>query len=182
MSDTQTGNDKGLTKHYVDVVVALVLLVLSFIGVAWSDVSSVQNHWYWSGLAIVFGVACFALQWMHADAETPILKQGLRTALHWLGVLAAIQIIYIYVGAGRFTNEVTGLVNGLVLAIGVYLAGVYLGWWLFVIGIALGIALAVTAIVEQYFLVLSVVAIIAAGIMVLGTRWRNRRQMDAEMA
>lgn len=182
MSDTQTGNGKGLTKHYVDVFIALVLLILSFVGVAWSDVSSVENQWYWSGLAIVFGVACFALQWMHADAETPIFKQGLRTALHWIGVLAAIQIIYVYVGAGRFTNEVTGLVNGLVLAIGAYLAGVYLGWRLLVIGVALGIALAVIALIEQYFFVLAALAIVAAGILILGTRWWARRQMRAEMA
>ena len=53
-----------------------------------------------------------ALDWVHEPRGTAWWKAALRTALHWLGVLVAIELVYVFIDAGRLTNADTGLLNG----------------------------------------------------------------------
>jgi hypothetical protein len=86
-----------------------------------------------------------------------------------------IQLVYYFVASGRFANADTGLANGLVLALGTFLAGVHGNWRLVVIGIALAVAAAAVAFVEEYLWVLFTVAILAIGALVFGARLIHRR-------
>lgn len=157
-----------------DAIIGGVMLLLAFIGVAASDVTQ-TSQLYWSGIAIVFCVLCVALDFIHEPPGTAWAGPTLRTTLHWLGVLAALELVFIFIGAGRLTNADTGLFNGVVLALGTYTCGVHANWRLMVIGVALGLGTAVVAYVEQYLWILLILALLALAGIFFFTRWRYRR-------
>ena len=147
----------------------------AFVGIAASDVSGSGSQTYWSLLAIVFGLICMGLDWVHEPPGTAWWKAALKTALHWVGVLFAIELVYYFIAAGRLTNADTGLLNGTILALGTFTSGAHTNWRLVVIGAALGIGTVVVAYVERYLWVLFALSLLALGAIVLVARLRGRR-------
>ena len=156
-----------------DVIAGGTMLVLAFIGVAASDVST-RSQTYWSLIAIVFGLICLGLDWVHEPRGTSWWKAALRTALHWFGVLLAIEIVYLMIAAGRLTNADTGLMNGTILALGTFTSGVHTNWRVAVIGATLGLGTAAVGYVEQYLWILFVLALAALGLIIAIARMRGR--------
>lgn len=96
--------------------------------------------------------------------------------LHWFGVFCAIQLVYYFVASGRMANADTGLANGIVLALGAFLAGVHLNWRFLILGAAIGAAAAGVAFVEEYLWILLGIAILAIVSLLLGTRLTKARK------
>lgn len=163
--------------RYITIIVAFLLLIMTFVAVAWSDISSGQSHWYWTALAVLFGITSCVMQWGHAkgNVAAAVFKPVVLTALHWVTILVAIQIVYVYIDAGRFTNEATGLVNGLLLAVGIFLSGVYADWRLMVVGAALSAGLVAVSYLEEYELILSGLVLGAGAVIIIGTYLRASR-------
>lgn len=157
-----------------DVTAGGIMMLLAFFGIAASDAGGGSSQTYWSLLAIVFGLVCILLDWIHEPPGTPWVQPVARTALHWLGVLIAIELVYVFIDAGRLTNAGTGLLNGTILALGTFTSGVHTNWRMVVIGAALGLGTAAVAYVEQYLWILLLLAIVAIGVMIAVTRLRNR--------
>jgi len=70
--------------------------------------------------------------------------------LHWIGLLVAVQLVYLLLLTGRLHNENTGLIVFLLLALTTFLAGIHLGWRLCLMGLFLGAALVAAAFLEEY--------------------------------
>jgi hypothetical protein len=152
-------------RSIVDLVLGVAMLLLAFIGIGASDVSGAGSQAYWSFLAIGFGVASVTLDWIHGDEDDARALGTLRLAAHWVGVLVAIQLVYVFIASGRLANADVGLVNGALLALGTFLCGVHADWRLAVVGAALALTTAAVAYLEQYLWVmfaLAVVALVAA--------------------
>ena len=90
-------------------------------------------------------------------------------------MLIAIELVYIFIGAGRLTNANTGLMNGTILALGTFTSGVHTNWRLVVIGAALGLGTVAVAYIEQYLWILFALALLALGLIIFVARWRGRR-------
>ena len=161
MTDLSSGRRFEFWRPAFDVAAGAVMLVLAFIGIAASDVSGGGSQIYWSGLAIVFGLICIALDWMHEPPGSAWAQPALRTALHWFGVLIAIELVYVFIDAGRLTNTSTGLLNGTILALGTFTSGAHTNWRLVVIGAALGLGTVAVAYIEQYLWILFALALLA---------------------
>jgi len=157
-----------------DICIGGAMLVLAFIGIAASDVSGGGSQTYWFMLALAFAVLCILLDWIHEPPGTAWADPLLRTALHWVGVLAAMELIHIFIEAGRLSNANTGLLNGVVIALGTFTSGVHTNWRLMVIGAALGLGTATVAYVEQYLWILFALALLALAAIYLVTRLRGR--------
>jgi hypothetical protein len=179
MTDVPTGRRLEAWRPTFDLIAAAAMLVLAFVGIAASDVSGGGSQAYWSLLAIVFGLICMGLDWVHEPRGTAWWKAALKTALHWLGVLLAIELVYYFIAAGRLTNADTGLLNGTILALGTFTSGAHTNWRLVVIGVALGLGTIVVAYVESYLWVLFALSLLALGALVLVARLRGRRDEAA---
>jgi len=155
--------------------VGLALLVLAFSAVAASDVSVAGTRAYWTGVVCLFAAAAYASEWTRPGPDGRNARGALRTALHWLGVLVAVHLVFRFVDAGRMANADTGLSCGLILALGAYLAGIRGSWRFSVLGVALACATMGVALVEQYVWVLLGIAMIAFLAMALGSRFRKER-------
>ncbi|MGZ8191712.1 MAG: hypothetical protein ACXWTS_10870, partial [Methylococcaceae bacterium] len=118
-----------------------VLLILSLIGVAISDISPTQSHLYWIVMVIMFGVTSIIANYNRAENidKTQLKKDIFIQILHWLGGLVAVLIVYAFYHTGRITPEETGLVVLLILALTTYLDGIRISWRFGFVGLYLGI-------------------------------------------
>lgn len=141
----------------------IVLIVLSIIGVGVTDFSPAVSHWYWLAMVVVFGLGCILIEWDRAKAEGRdkfvIMRKQL---LHWLGLLLAVQLVYLLLHAGRLDNENTGLVILLLLALTAFASGVHLGWRLCVVGVLLGLALIMATYLEEFIWLIMILMAVAA--------------------
>ena len=122
---------------------------------------------------VVFALVSYGFDRMGSSGSWIDLTALTRTAVHWIGVLAAVQLVHVFVQAGQMTNADTGLACGLILALGAFTAGAWGNWRMGVLGIALAVATAVVAMVDQYLWVLLAVAAVAIAAMLLVARLRR---------
>jgi len=123
------------------------------------------------------------MDWMHSEHGWRNTWGAVRLVLLWAGVFVAIQLVYVFIAAGRFANADTGLVNGLILALGTFACGLYVNWRLVVVGVALAVATLAAGYVEQYLWVLLGVALVAVAVLIVGARLtasRRRIVVDEE--
>lgn len=153
-SGTAGGSTGPGWRRIFDAVIAAAMVLAAFTAIGASDVSYAGSQPYWLGLAVVFGVATLAIEWVHRGLDFSLARVAPRCALHWVGVLAALEAVFVFIDAGRFAGAGVGLMNGAILALGTFLAGVHGNWRLLVIGLAVGLATVLVALVEQYVWVL----------------------------
>jgi hypothetical protein len=143
--------------------IVILLIALSIIGIGVTDFSPAVSHWYWLAMVPVFGLFCILIEWDRAEGEGQgklvIMRKQL---LQWLGLLLAVQLVYLLLHAGRLDNENTGLVIPLLLALTVYASGVHLEWRLCVVGVLLGLALIMPTYLEEFiWLIMILMAVVA---------------------
>jgi hypothetical protein len=133
-------------------IIAVMLTVLAIIGVAITDFSPGGSHFYWLVMVPVFAVACLTLERKREGARERNWSTIFRSQfLLWLGLLVAVQVVYMLLHSGRLNNENTGLIILLLLALTTFFAGVRLDWRLLIIGFILGLALIGAAYLETFF-------------------------------
>jgi len=175
MTSLDNSDSKNFSREYViEAVVGIILLVLAFLAIASSDVSATGTRTYWSVLLLIFAVTGFVEDRLHTEHGIAHVQSAVTIALHWLGVFLAIQLVHYFVISGRIANANIGLTNGLVLALGSFLFGIYSNWRMAVIGVALAAATAGVAFIEQFVWFLLMVAAVAIVVLVLGARLLRR--------
>jgi hypothetical protein len=173
-TDAPAASRNGVLRHWrllVDAAIFLVLLGLSFFGIAGSDIAAESSQSFWGILALIYGVAGFALQWLHHPHRLASTTNLLRLAATWIGVFAAIQLMFLFIAAGRLDNPDAGLVNGLILALGAFVSGIYTSWRMILLGVVLALGTAFVAVVEQYLWVLLALAIVTIAALAWGSRF-----------
>ena len=131
--------------------VALVMLILGFVGVIVTDISKDGAWNYWRYTAVLYAILSLCLSWH-------LKKQGWKTTLltvwheiaHWIGLIAAIFISSFLVKMGLIGRFEASLLTLLMLALATYLAGIYIEPTLVLIGIMLGIFALGIAFLDVY--------------------------------
>jgi hypothetical protein len=128
-----------------DEIVFFGLILLSVVGMGISDFSTRYGLGYWLAMVPIF-------------AASSILA-------------VAVYLIFMLQRTGRLNQEDAGLVALIALALTTLLAGVHFDWRLIVLGALLGLTAAAAALVDQYFWVLLIPAVVLA---VGAFLWRRR--------
>lgn len=145
------------------------LVVLCFIGVAYTNFASSRSYHYWLWMIPVFAAAAIISEWSrykrHEIDGFYFLRQQL---LHWGAVFIAIKTIFMLHDIGRLNNDATALALMVTLSLSTFLAGVYIGWRFLVLGLFLTLATLLVAWLEAWIWVLIPVAIviIALGVII----------------
>ncbi len=168
---------------FVNEAIFIFLLILCFIGVAYTNFASVRSYHYWLWMIPVFAVAAIASEWSRykrneIDGYAFVRQQ----ILHWAAVFIAIKTIFLLNQIGRFDNDATALSLLMVLSLSTYMAGVYIGWRFIVLGLFLSLATLLVAYMEAYMWVLIPVAggILLAGFSIAWWKFRRFRQQHWE--
>jgi hypothetical protein len=154
--------------------IVIFLIALSIIGVGVTDFSPAASHWYWLAMVFIFGSGCIFIEWDQAEGEDreriAILRKQL---LHWLGLLLAVQLVYLLLHAGRLDNENTGLVILLLLALTTFVSGIQLGWHLCVVGVLLGLALIMATYLEEFIWLIMILMAVAGVVIYFASKYSS---------
>ncbi|WP_456417454.1 hypothetical protein [Thiolapillus sp.] len=167
---------------FINEAILSLLLVLCFIGVAYTNFASVRSYHYWLWVIPVFAVAAIVSEWSRykrneIDGYAFVRQQ----ILHWAAVFIAIKTIFLLNQIGRFDNDATALSLLMVLSLSTFMAGVYIGWRFVVLGLFMSLATLLVAYMEAYMWVLIP---LAAGIVLLAfsIAWIRFRRHHANAA
>jgi hypothetical protein len=157
----------------VEEIAFIALLVLSLGGVAVADFSARSGLTYWLVVIPLFALVSIHSGWLRSRARSENLGAVLlRQLLHWGALALAVYLIYLLERTGRLNREDAGLVALLSLSLATVLAGVHFDWRLAVLGVLLAIGTASAALVEEFFWILLVPAVVAGAAVIL---WQRRK-------
>lgn len=129
--------------------IQLALLVLVVIGVGISYFLPDKSYRYWVAMVPIFGIACTSSEWSRLRRQDLGIWKTVRNQLiHWFGVLVSVYLVHMLLNIQLLTKQNAGLVVLLVLALGTFLAGLQLGWRLYVLGAFLWIILLMAAYLQ----------------------------------
>lgn len=131
--------------------VALIMLALSFIGLVITDVTHNGAFLYWQIMVPIFAVLCIGLSFYirsSVDVFRPVTIW--HEILHWIGLCGAVSLIWFYVDLGTMGRFEAGLVILTLLALTVFLIGIYVDYAFIIIGLMLGVFAGSAALVEEY--------------------------------
>ena len=135
---------------------------------------------YWMAMIFVFGLAAMIAGWHNARrhydprGEGNEVKELFKTqSLHWLGSLVTVVCLFSFVEAGHMSQEATGLMVLLILALTTYLDGIRIGWRFCLTGMYLATAAVAANFLENFMPWLFVLAVVIIGI----TIWREKRKL-----
>jgi hypothetical protein len=158
--------------------VAVVMVLLSLLGVALTTTSSGFAATYWVSLVPVFGLLCIGTASLRAREGHKFDRVMVsRQVFHWLGIAVALGLDFYIRGSGEETGVATGLNALLVLALGCFLAGIHLEWLFIPVGVLLTLALVIVAKADQYLWLIFVIGGITVAVL-LGLQWLLGKTRD----
>jgi hypothetical protein len=161
--------------------IAIIMLVLAFLGMVTTDVHSTGGWDYWRWVVPVYAVMALWLSWYVKRKTKTISPITLwHELLHWIGLILAVFLVSCFVNLGTVSRFNAGLFDLTLLSLGVFLAGVYIETTFLFIGIVLGIFAFLSAFVAQY-LYAFLIPILVAGLLIIGvTIWFSHRKFKSQ--
>src|SRR5271156_671587 len=101
------------------------MCVLIMFGLFLANYSIQRADWYWSAMFPVFGLFCLGHQLIAGDTGRPLWTVILKQALHWLGPIVAVRIIFLQLARGQMDADAVALMILLILAVTCFLAGIH---------------------------------------------------------
>lgn len=134
-----------------------LILILSMAGVGLIEISVSWSFYYWFGAFLITGLL-FVVQAKKSAQE----RETLQHVLHWIGALAALGLIFLFIRTERIDASQAGLMAVLLLGFSVFADGLRIHLRYMLVGIYLFVTAAIMAYIESYiwwFLLLSVALI-----------------------
>ncbi len=146
----------------------IAMLFLALVGVAYASYSGQPILLYWGILAPVFGAICVAVGWRRESDPKQRWRLVWTQASHWVAVVVVMYLILIPQSRGAVSNSAVGLNLMSLLALGTFTSGVHSrAWGSCVVGGALALAIPAIASIEQFTLLIFVIAAVVFGVGVL---------------
>jgi hypothetical protein len=103
------------------------------------------------------------------------MQVGVMQALHWLGPILAVRIIFLQLARGQMAADSVRLMILLVLAVTVYVAGIHFDRAFIWVSIVLALAALGGTEIEAYFWLILVAGLVMAALAVFSTVLIRRR-------
>lgn len=170
---TMTKSDTKSSVSSVEEVILIIMVIFCLVGIAVTDFSPQDAFMYWMVMIFVFGVAAMIAGWFHAKRNYDPLGEGNEVkelfktqSLHWLGSLVTVICMFSFVEAGHMSQEATGLMVLLILALTTYLDGIRIGWRFSLTGMYLATAAVAANYIENFMPWLFALAIVIIAVTV----------------
>ena len=161
--------------------VSLTMLGLAFLGLIIMDLHQ-RSYWVFSQIMSgLYAILSIWLYWYLNRGEQKVNGTTIwHQLLHWLGLLLAVYITSIFVSTGVMASIQAGLMTLTLLALTIFLAGVYTDTSFMLIGITLAIFAIGAALIQAYLsaLMIPVILLAALVIFILLHRDKHRTQDD----
>jgi hypothetical protein len=160
-----------------------VLSVLILIGLFLTNVSHLQARFYWSAMFPVFGIVSLWHELLGPSRhEGPVWKRILVQALHWLGPIVAVRIIFLQLERGQMSADAVALVTLVILAVTCFMAGVHMDQTFYWVSAVLALAAVVGTEIEAFFWLMVAIGILAMAATVFAATLLRRRALETPRA
>ena len=143
MSDIESDNEiiSSKTKFHIEDAIVILLLILSFIGIAITNFSPADGYAYWITMIFVFAMSAILIGWMQSKRqEHNFNKLLVEQALHWGSSMLVVAATFSLLQTGHLDSVNTGLVILLILSLATFLDGLRVGWRFSLVGLFLGLS------------------------------------------
>ncbi len=165
MEETAPAKTKSPHPWRMRAIVALAMIILSFVGLVVSDVRR-EGAWnYWRIMVPVFALLCLFLSWYLRRRKHALTTATIWHELaQWLGLALAVYLVSVFVGVGLIGRFQAGLVILILLALTTFVTGIYIEPTFLVIGLLLGLFAAGAALLAAYLytVMLPITLVVAA--------------------
>lgn len=128
-----------------------VLGVMVMIGLFLSNYSSERARYYWCAMFPIFGLACLVHELAAGRAfEIALWRILLRQALHWIGPIVAVEILFMQHARGQMATDAVALAVILLLTVTCFLARVHFDRRFYWVSTLLALAAVIGTEVETY--------------------------------
>jgi hypothetical protein len=141
-----------------------MLGVMVMIGLFLSNYSSDSALYYWCAMFPIFGRAY----------EIALWRILLRQALHWLGPIVAVKILFMQHARGQMATNAVALTIILLLAVTCFLAGVHFDRSFYWVSAFIGLAAVIGTEIETYLWFVVVLLLVAIAIVALSAMLLRR--------
>jgi len=160
-------------------IVCLSMLVLAFVGLIIMNLHA-KTYWFYSRImAALYAILSIWLFWYLNRGQHKVTRSTIwHQLLHWIGLLFAIYLISIFVSTGVMGTTQAGLVTLTLLALTIFLAGVYTDISFILIGITLAIFAACAALIEAYLSVFMIPVILISAFIIFLIIHHEKRKAE----
>ncbi|HEY2104825.1 MAG TPA: hypothetical protein VGH29_03530 [Candidatus Binataceae bacterium] len=146
------------------------------VGLFLANYSPQAADWYWSLMFPIFGLVCLGHQLAAGKTHGMSAWQvPLQQALHWLGPIVAVRIIFLQLARGQMAADSVALMILLVLAVTAYLAGIHFDRSFVWVSIILTVAALAGTEVETYLWLIVVLGVLLLALIVFSAVLMRRR-------
>ena len=158
-------------------VVSLIMLALAFVSLV---ILKIQYNAYWVFTCIMAAVDAILSIWLvwyvKRNDGSSFPGNMWHLILHWIGLIAVMYLIAVFINRGVISHAEAGLFALLILALTLYLAGIYTDTTFMLIGITLAILAAGTILVKAYLWLVMIPVIIVVALIIFVIVARDRRK------
>jgi hypothetical protein len=145
--------------------VGIIMLVLAFLGMVVTDVKSTGGFDYWKWMVPVYALLALWLSW-YVRRQTQTLSPITlwHEVLHWVGLFLSVFMVAYLVDLGTLSRFLAGIFDLTLLALAVFLAGIYIETTFLFIGIVLGVFAMLAAILIEYLYAILIPILLAGAV------------------
>lgn len=159
--------------------VGAVMLIMAFIGMIITDVRSAGGWNYWKWTVGIYALLALWLSWyVKRQTQTVAPFTILHEVLHWAGVIGAVFTVSLYVKMGLMSRFAAALFDLNLMALGIFLAGVYIETSFLIIGLALFAMALSTGFLNMYLYALLIPITIVAALAIWLLVWRAHKKFQ----
>ena len=161
------------------IAINLIILLLAFVALILVNFHAQSSWTFMRLMAFIDAILSLFLFWYLNRGKHKVNSLTLwHQLLHWVGILACVYLVAIFVHSGIMGSNQAGLMVLTILALGIFLEGVYTEPTFLLIGITLAIFAAGAAYIESYLSVFMLPVLLIAGAIVFIIYHHSKRKVN----
>ena len=139
----------------------LILFILAFVGLIITDVHRSGGFSYWRYVVPIFALIGLFLSWYlrHNDQSYSVALIW-HELLHWAGLLFSVYLVSELLRIGLLSRFAASLMVLTLLALALFLAGLYIEFTFLLLGLVMGCFVIIMAFLAEYLYVVSIPLVI----------------------
>lgn len=162
-------------------VVSLIMLALAFVSLIIMGLH--KAHWVFTCImASADAVLSIWLVWYvrrNQESDTKFTGNLWHMVLHWIGLIAVMYLIAVFINRGVISHTQASLFVLLVLALTLYIAGIYTDTIFMLIGLMLTLMVAGVVLITAYLWLVMIPIIVIVAFIIFLIVTRDRRKFTA---
>ena len=143
----------------------IFMVVWAVGGLAYTDVNPDRSVPFWQLTTVMFAIIAI-VHVIRSDAPDRMVL-ALKQLAHWLAFLAAMAVMHSYYVTDLVTGDPLGVVTLVLLALAVFLDGVYVNWRFCIVGLVLAAGVLMVAWLDDWALGIFLVGLVIVALVVL---------------